>query len=173
MILGGVLLIARPGGAGPGAWIGDAMLAGAGLLLMAFTLLVRRWEVAPLPATAAVSVLSAAAAVPASLVLGDPGRLLAIGPAALLTQVVVQGVLSGVLAILAFTAAVLHLGAARAALFPALVPAATLLIGIPVTGETPAPLDWAGMAVASLGLLIATGVARLGGRRSATRRADR
>ena len=164
VILTGALVIARPGGAGGDAWIGDLMFVGAGLLFVAFTLLVRRWGVGPLPATAAVSVISAAASVPAYLLLGEPSRLLALPTATLLTQVVVQGVLSGVLAIVAFTKAVQLLGAGRAALFPALVPAATLVIGIPVTGEVPSPVDWAGMAVASLGLLIAVGALRLPGR---------
>ena len=161
VILTGALAIARPGGAGGDAWVGDLMFVGAGLMFVAFTLLVRRWGVGPLPATAAVSVISAAAAVPAYLLLGEPSRLLALPTATLLTQVVVQGVLSGVLAIVAFTRAVQLLGAGRAALFPALVPAATLLIGIPVTGEVPSPADWAGMAVASLGLAIAVGALRL------------
>ena len=137
-------------------------------MFVAFTLLVRRWGVGPLPATAAVSVISAAAAVPAYLLLGEPARLLALPPATLATQVVVQGVLSGVLAIVAFTRAVQLLGAGRAALFPALVPAATLLIGIPVTGEVPSPADWAGMAVASLGLAIAVGALRRPGRPATT-----
>ena len=171
VILAGALLVARPGGAGGDAWIGDLMFVGAGLMFVAFTLMVRRWGVGPLPATAAVSVISAAVSVPAYLLLGDPSRLLALPPATLVTQIVVQGVLSGVLAIVAFTKAVQLLGAGRAALFPALVPAATLLIGIPVTGEVPSPAGWAGMAVASLGLLIAVGAVgalRLPGRPATT-----
>lgn len=64
---------------------------------------------------------------------------------------------SGVLAIVAFGKAVEHLGAARAALFPALVPSATLLTGIPVTGEWPSAGESTGAVFASFGLVIAMG----------------
>ena len=164
LILAGVAAIASTGGAeaAAGAWVGDGLFVLAGLFWVAFTLMVRRWSVSPLAATAIVSVLSAAVAVPAYLAFGTPSNLLALPPATLLTQVVVQGVLSGVLAVLAFTKSVQLLGASRAALFPAMVPAAALLIGIPVTGEVPHGLEWLGMAVASAGLAVAIGAVRLG-----------
>jgi drug/metabolite transporter (DMT)-like permease len=69
----------------------------------------------------------------------------------------VQGVLSGVVAVILFTRAVALLGASSAAIFPALVPAATILIGIPVAGEWPTAGQWLGLAVVSGGLLIAVG----------------
>lgn len=53
------------------------------------------------------------------------------------------------------------LGAGRAALFPALVPVATLLIGMPVTGLMPSTQEWTGGALATLGLGIAFGAIRL------------
>lgn len=81
------------------------MFAGAGLLWVAFTLLVRRWGIAPVPATAAVSVVSGLVAVPAWGILGDPTAVLDLGGPLLPTQIVVQGVFSGIPAVLASTTA--------------------------------------------------------------------
>ena len=69
-----------------------------------------------------------------------------------------QGVFSGVLAVVAFAAAVSILGASRAAVFPALVPGAGILVGIPLTGEWPSPLQWAGVVLVTVGLIAALGV---------------
>ena len=55
-----------------------------------------------------------------------------------------QGIASGVIALIGFGEAIRRLGAGGAALFPSLVPAAAVLIGIPVTQELPAPLQAAG-----------------------------
>ena len=162
VILAGLALIAtaKGGTAGPGAWIGDLLFVGAGLFWMAFTLLLRRWRIPAVPATAAVAVVSAIVVIPAFLAFGTFDRLAALPIPLLLTQVVVQGLLSGVLAVIAYARAVEHLGAARAALFPAMVPAAALLVGLPVTGEVPSGPEWAGAALATLGLMVAMGVVR-------------
>jgi drug/metabolite transporter (DMT)-like permease len=50
-----------------------------------------------------------------------------------------------------FTRAAILLGAARAELFPALVPPFTLLIGFVVLGEAPSLLQLVGLAVVVLG----------------------
>ena len=159
IIIAGLVLIASASGgvAGARAWIGDLMFVGAGLFWVGFTLLIRHWGIGGLPATAAVSVLSALVVIPAFAFWGSFDRLLALDPGTFLTQVVVQGVFSGVLAVIAFGKAVEDLGAGRAALFPALVPAAALIIGLPVTGEIPNGAEWAGAVLATLGLTIAMG----------------
>ena len=78
-----------------------------------------------------------------------------VSPAMLIEQVVVQGLLSGVLALFSYSIAVRTLGAAKAAIFPALAPAAAILIGIPLVGEVPTALQWLGLAIVSTGLVIA------------------
>jgi drug/metabolite transporter (DMT)-like permease len=50
---------------------------------------------------------------------------------------------------------VTSLGAGRAALFPALVPAAATLIAVPLLGQVPGGLQFAGILLSSLGLLTA------------------
>lgn len=154
VMLCGLALIAGPAllSGGPRAGIGDAMFLAAGILWAAFTFLAKRWSVAPLAATAAVSVVSAAVLLPGYLLSEGPARLLAAEPSMLLGQIVVQGLLSGIVAVIAFTRAVQAIGPARAAMFPALVPAVAVLIGVPVTGELPTLLQIAGLTAATLGL---------------------
>ena len=148
--------------AGPGLFegssqapIGDAMFALAGLLWASFTVLTNFWRIKALPATAAISALSALFIVPVYLLTQDLGRIAAMPLGSLLTQVLIQGVLAGVVAVVCFTRAAELLGAARAGIFPALVPAATILIGIPVTGEWPTAPQLTGLTLVSIGLLMA------------------
>lgn len=157
ILVGGLVLIASVGGVtgGPDAWRGDILFVGAGLLWVTFTLLLRHWGVGAVPATAAVSVISAAIVIPGFVAFETFERIAALTPLILTIQIVVQGVFSGVLAVLAYGASVQVLGASKAALFPALVPAAALIIGIPVTGEWPGLLEWAGCALVSGGLVVA------------------
>ena len=68
--------------------------------------------------------------------------------------------LVGVLAVYAFARAVLLLGAARAAMFPAMVPAVAVLFGIPVAGEWPEPAQWLGLGIVLAGLPLAMGLLR-------------
>jgi len=126
-------------------------------VLVAFTVLLRRWSIGGVRAAAAVAASSAAVVIPLFALTQDWSRILALPLPVLATQVVEQGVLSGVHAVIAHGTAVRHLGASRAALFPALVPAATLVVGLPVTGEMPLPLEWAGAALATVGLAVAMG----------------
>lgn len=64
------------------------------------------------------------------------------------------------LAVIAFGVAVRHLGAAKAGLFPAIVPAATLIVGTVLTGAMPTVFEWTGAALATLGLVTAIGLVR-------------
>jgi drug/metabolite transporter (DMT)-like permease len=159
-IITGLAVIAGPGLFQGGALtpLGDAMFLAAGLLWAGFTTLTRRWGIKALPATAAVSVLSGALILPVYAATTGFGRLLDLPTATLLTQVLVQGVLSGVVAVIAFTKAAELLGPARAAIFPALVPVAAMIIGIPVTGEIPTAYQLGGLVLVSFGLLVAIGV---------------
>jgi drug/metabolite transporter (DMT)-like permease len=167
IILSGLTAIAGPAlfTGPPRVLIGDSLFITAGLLWAGFTILTRRWGAKALPATAAVSVLSMLAIAPVFAMTQDFSRIANLPLATLATQVLVQGVLSGVVAVILFTRAAELLGPARAAIFPALVPAAAILIGIPVTGEWPNGWQLGGLTLVSLGLLTALGVLRLRGKR--------
>ena len=159
-VLVGLVLVAALGGGGPApgggasSRFGDLLFVGSGLLWALYTLNLRRWSVPPLAATAAVSVLSLAVVLPAFLLLRGPGHLLA-NPGAAALQAFVQGGLSGVGGTLAYSLAVRHLGASRAGLFPSLVPALAVLLGIPLLGEWPTPVQAVGVVVATVGLALA------------------
>jgi drug/metabolite transporter (DMT)-like permease len=163
LIVSGLVVIAGPGLLQGGALtpLGDAMFVLAGLLWAGFTILARRWGVKALPATAAVAVLSGVLVLPIYAATTGFDRLLALPTTTLLTQIVIQGVLSGVVAVIAYTRAAELLGPAKAAIFPALVPAAAMIIGIPVTGEIPTTIQLGGLALVSFGLLVAIGVVSL------------
>jgi drug/metabolite transporter (DMT)-like permease len=145
---------------GSHAWIGDLLFMAAGLSWTAFTILIKRWALGAFAVTAAVSVVSAMIVIPAFLIWGDLNRIAALPVGSLVSQLFVQGLLSGVLAVIAFGMAVRHLGAAKAALFPAIVPAATLILGVFVTGAMPSGPEWIGAVLATLGLVTAIGLIR-------------
>jgi len=155
-IVAGLAITAGPGLLGTGAetWKGDLLFALAGSMWALFTVLHRRWRIPAAPTTAVVSVLSGALYTPVYLA-GAGARLLATDPWLLSALAVMLGGLAGVAALFAFSHAVHRLGSARASLFPALAPGIAILIGVPLTGETPSTLQLAGVAIVSVGLLLA------------------
>jgi drug/metabolite transporter (DMT)-like permease len=79
-------------------------------------------------------------------------------------QIVSQGVLSGIVALICYGAAVSRLGATRASIFTALPPALAALLAIPMLGETPTPAAWIGVVLAVGGVALASGAMRLSGK---------
>lgn len=156
IIVSGLVLTAGPDAlrAGAGSLAGDALFAAAGAMWALFAVLSRRWQVDPMAATAAVTVISAAIYAPIYLLTTGIAPLLAQPLPLLVEQIVVQGLLAGILAVFAFGRAVELLGAGRAAALPAMVPVVATLIGIPVAGELPGPAQAAGLAIVTLGLFI-------------------
>jgi drug/metabolite transporter (DMT)-like permease len=162
-ILLGLALIGGEGllSGGAGVWIGDLMFLSAGLLWAAYTILFRYWRLDTLTAMAAVSVISLAIMLAAYPVAYSVPRLLALPWQELALQALVQGLLSGTLATIAYNRIVVLLGAGRAVLFPAIVPGLAIVFGIPILGEYPNALQLLGLASAMLGLLVALGIIRL------------
>jgi drug/metabolite transporter (DMT)-like permease len=126
----------------------------AGLTFAVFGLLLRLWRIAPLRAVAVVSVVSLAY-VPIHWAIFGFGRMIAAGWFENLLQIAAQGIFAGPAAIYLFTRTVMLLGASRAALFPALVPATTLLIGFLTLGEVPTLVQLAGLVVVGIGFRLA------------------
>ena len=139
---------------------GDAMFMSAGLLWALFTIATKRWSIPPVAATAAMSVLSAAVVIPAYLAFQGFDRFSGMPASMIITQLVVQGLLAGVLAIVAFAKAVQLLGGAKAAVFPAMVPAVAIIVGVPMTGEIPTVPQLVGLVLVSIGSLLAIGLLR-------------
>jgi drug/metabolite transporter (DMT)-like permease len=141
--------------------LGNAMFITSALMWALFATLQRLWAIPPVQAAAAVSVISGAVIVPPYLIGRGLGGLLSFPTTALLSQVLVHGILVGIVAVVAFTKSVAILGTARAACFPAIIPAIALLIGIPLTGETPTSTQWLGLVIITLGLFMRTDAAAL------------
>ncbi len=130
-------------------------LAGA-FMWAVFTVIMRWGQIAPLHATALVSVGSLIGYVPAYLAISGT-RILESPIRDLLTQAVYQGVLSTVVSLTLFGRAIAILGASAGATFGALVPGMAALIAIPLLGEFPLPTDWIGICAISLGVYLASG----------------
>jgi drug/metabolite transporter (DMT)-like permease len=128
--------------------IGDLLFVAAGCSFAVFAMLLRLWNVEPLRATAVTTILSLAALPAVFFQFHD---LVRVGLVENLLQIVVQGVFAGAGAIYLFTRGVVLLGASRAALFPALVPPFTLLVGFLAIGEVPSLAQLVGLAIVVLG----------------------
>jgi drug/metabolite transporter (DMT)-like permease len=128
--------------------LGDMFFVAAGGSFAIFGMLLRLWRIPALRAMAVTSVLSLAGL---PLLLFDLDNFLAAGLFENLLQAVVQGAFAGAGAIYLFTRAVILLGAGRAALFPALVPPFTLLIGAVTLGEIPSLWQLIGLVIVLAG----------------------
>ena len=138
-------------------WLGDAMFALGGLFWASYTIGSRVWRVEPLHATAVVGVLSMALYLPGYVWLAG-GNLAAAPWRDIVVQGVFQGVLSAVVALLLYTRAVAILGAARGAVFAALVPTFSLLVAIPLLHELPTHLQLTGVVLVTAGMVFALGL---------------
>ena len=76
-------------------------------------------------------------------------------------HLLVQGLLAGVVAALAYAVAIRHLGTVRGSMANAMMPVAAALAGMWLLGERLSPLDWTAIALASLGVAAANGAFRL------------
>ena len=156
LLLGGLLAIAadRDDTAKASGWLavlGDLCFVLAGSLWGVYSWLLGRWKLPPVQVTAGLALYSALAFVPVwVLVWGVPD----LPAAAWAHQIVTQGLIAGSGAPIAYTAAVAILGTGRASVFNAMVPPAAVLVALPVTGLWPNSLQWAGVALATLGLIL-------------------
>jgi uncharacterized membrane protein len=130
-----------------------------------YTLAYKHSGLSSVTATAIVSALSAMALAP----LGVPSLIAAMHAGlatAVIAQAVIQGVLSGVVAILLYGLAITRLGASGGAAFVALVPAFAAIMAIPVLGEWPGTAAIIGILATTLGVALSSGALRLLRRRA-------
>jgi drug/metabolite transporter (DMT)-like permease len=133
---------------GAHGFLGDMMFVAAGSSFAVFGMMLRLWRISPMPAVALTSIVSL---VGLPLIFFSYENFLAAGLWENLLQAVVQGLFAGAGAVFLFTRAVFLLGASRAALFPALVPPFTLLIGFFTLGEAPSVSQLIGLVVVVFG----------------------
>jgi len=156
--MGGDALLHAGGGA---VLLGDALFAAAGCSWGLFGALSRRWRVDAVRVTGVAVLLAFAMFAPLYAALADPRALLAAAPGFVALQAVAHGLGAGLVAVLAYSRAVVLLGPGRAAFFGAMVPGAASLLAIPVLGEVPTALQVAGLLAVVAGLLLAFGAVRL------------
>ena len=156
LLIGGLVAIAadRDDTAKASGWmavLGDLCFVASGVLWGIYSWLLGRWRLSAVDLTAGLALYSALAFLPVWLFVWGLPDLPAVAWA---HQIVAQGLIAGSGAPVAFAAALAILGAGRGSAFNALVPPAAVLMAMPVTGLVPNPLQWAGVALASLGLVL-------------------
>jgi drug/metabolite transporter (DMT)-like permease len=139
---------------GPSGVLGDLIFVLTGFMFAGFASLVRYWRVSAFSVATVISVLSLSL-FPVYVASGGLVRAAAIGPGENALQALGQGILAGPAAMYLFTVSIQRLGVARAAIFPATVPALTLLLGWLLIGEPPTALQAAGLLTVLTGFYLA------------------
>jgi drug/metabolite transporter (DMT)-like permease len=154
----GIVLVAGPGvwSVGPSTWLGDTMFAAASISYALYTVLLRRWQVPPLTATAVINVLSAAIWLPVYALLSDLQSLTAVPFGEIIGQAVFQGVFTSVAAALLYVRAVHVLGASQTSFFFVLVPVFGTLLAAIFLDERVSAVQGAGIAAVAVGMVLAT-----------------
>ncbi|RXT41823.1 DMT family transporter [Bradyrhizobium betae] len=133
---------------------GDLIFVLTGLMFAGFGALLRGWRVSAVSAALVINVLSLLL-LPVYLLSDGLARIMAIGISENAIQALAQGVLAGPAALYLYAVSVQRLGVARAAVFPACVPALTLLTGWLLLGEPPTMLQAAGLVTVLCGFYLA------------------
>jgi len=134
--------------------IGDLMFFTAGILWSGYTLMLRIWPMDPVVITARVAFLSliwiglAQPFAPNFDFSNVPTKMLVL-------QILWQGIVSSVFAIISFNKGVAILGAARASVLNALIPAVSTVLAFVVLSEVPTGLEQAGLLAILLGIATA------------------
>lgn len=143
--------------AGNGAWRGHALLLTGACLWGIYTHAYRRSGLSALQAAALIGFWSFLILLP----LGLPSLITAFRSGlagAIVLQALLQGFLSGLVGIVLYGIAVDRLGASRAAALSPLSIVMAALIAVPALGEIPGPAAMIGIVLATLGVVMASGV---------------
>lgn len=130
---------------------GDLLFVTAGFFWALFGTLLRYYHMSGTRAVAMVGLLSVVVYAPLYALFIGFGNILHVSLVENLVQVVVQGILAGVLPIYLFARAVMLIGAGRAATFPALVPGFSLIIGYLALGAVPSIPQLVGLVIVVIG----------------------
>jgi len=133
---------------------GDLMFFTAGVLWTGYTLLLRVWPMDPVIVTARIAFVSLIW-VMLALPFTGAGDFSSVPTGMLVIQIVWQGIISAVLAIILFNKGVAILGAARASVLNALIPVISTILAFVVLAEVPTGLEQAGLISILLGIAVA------------------
>lgn len=156
VIVGGLVIIGAEsiGHIGADGVFGDLLFVLTGMMFAVFGTLLRHWRVNAFSAATVISVLSLAL-LPLYAASGGFARVAALGLGENALQALAQGILAGPAALYLFAFAIQTIGVARAAVFPATVPALTILTGWLLLGEAPTALQAAGLVTVLFGFYLA------------------
>jgi drug/metabolite transporter (DMT)-like permease len=130
---------------------GDLMFVTAGVFWATFGILLRLWHMQGMRAIGVVATLSILIYTPIYFIIYGFHDFFAHGAFETGLQIVMQGVIAGVLPIYLFAHAVVLVGAGRAATFPALVPLFGMAIGFLALGVVPSVAQVIGMLIVLVG----------------------
>ncbi len=133
---------------------GDMIFVLTGLMFAGFATLIRYWRVSAFSVATVISVLSLSL-FPLYAASGGLARDAALGVSENALQAIGQGLLAGPAAMYLFALSIQKLGVARGAVFPAVVPVLTLLLGWLLIGEPPTVLQASGLVVVLTGFYLA------------------
>lgn len=153
LAIGGHGLLALEGG----AWRGHLLLLAGALLWAVYTHAYRRSGLSPVEAAALIALWSVLLLLP----VGGPalaGAMAAGHGGDVIVQALLQGVLSGLAAMLLNGLAIDRLGASRSAAISPLGPVLATLLAIPLLGEVPGAAALFGLLAAAAGVALASGV---------------
>jgi drug/metabolite transporter (DMT)-like permease len=139
---------------GSSAVTGDLIFVLTGLMFAGFATLIRYWRVSAFSVATVISVLSLSL-FPLYAASGGLARDAALGVSENALQAIGQGLLAGPAAMYLFALSIQKLGVARGAVFPAVVPVLTLLLGWLLIGEPPTVLQASGLVVVLTGFYLA------------------
>ncbi|MBL0403557.1 DMT family transporter [Microvirga aerilata] len=143
--------------AGNGAWRGHLLLLAGAFLWGIYTHAYRRSGLTAYQGAALIGLWSFLILLP----FGAPPLVRALGDGLtgpMLLQALLQGFVAGVAGIVLYGIAIDRLGASRAAALAPLGIILAALLAIPVLGEIPSPAAWIGIILATLGVVLASGI---------------
>ncbi|WP_306111177.1 MULTISPECIES: DMT family transporter [Roseovarius] len=151
----GAVLVAVTGlrSTGEGAALGIVFFLTAAAIQSIYIFGVRRWRLTPRQALVTINIPNALGFLPLWYFF-LPSGLAQAETGTILFQAAYQGLGPGLLAMVCFALAANHLGPTHTAGFSAAVPASAALLAIPVLSEIPGPLEWTGIALVTIGLLM-------------------
>jgi drug/metabolite transporter (DMT)-like permease len=156
VIVGGLAVIGAEsvGHIGADGVFGDLLFVVTGSMFAVFGTLLRHWRVNAFSAATLISVLSLVL-LPVYAVFVGFSRVASFGWWENALQALAQGILAGPAALYLFAFSIQTIGVARAAVFPATVPALTILSGWVLLGEPPTALQAVGLMTVLFGFYLA------------------
>jgi len=129
----------------PEILFGDLLFAICGSMWGTYAVILRQWQLEPMPVTVVISMLSLLYLPVYFLLLSPDFSAASFGQIAFLG--LYQGVLASIVSLLLFSYAVKTLGPQRATLGNATVPIFAALLAVPALGELPSLIQWLGIGL--------------------------